>query len=301
MVRSRLSSLESSAESGFQRGNPATQPGFCVSRAQFVGQANGIRPGVRNVRDHRIRRKPRGQAAAPAGAQATRVPRVRLRGDRAARGRPARLRARGRQPAEPHRRRRPERVGLESRPRPHPLGHPRRGQRAERAPADRLPRRQGRDRAERDRRELPRAQSVAAAGRSRVPHRDRRRSRHAPRRAPLRRRSARGRARRVRRARGPLRVRRHPPRPPRHADRRAAPVPARGRRRRRRDVPRVRDDGIPEPDPTHPAGRGRRGRRDHARGRALLHARTARSSTRRSSRSSGTTSRPRRAATRPSC
>ena len=49
------------------------------------------------------------------------------------------------------------------------------------------------------------------------------------------------------------------------------------------------------------ADRGRRGRRDHARGRALLRRTTARSSTRRSSRSTGTTRAPRRAATRRSC
>ena len=62
----------------------------------------------------------------------------------------------------------------------------------------------------------------------RRPHvhlRDRRRDRRAPHRAPLRGRPRRGRAARVRRARGALRVRRHPPRPSRAPRRRAPPVP----------------------------------------------------------------------------
>ena len=88
-------------------------------------------------------------------------------------------------------------------------------------------------------------------------------------RAPLRRRPARGDAPGLPRARGPLRLRRHPPRPPGGARRRAPPVPAARRRRRRRDVPRLDGRGVHRRDALDPADRGRRGRLDHARGLAL--------------------------------
>ena len=103
-------------------------------------------------------------------------------------------------------------------------------------------RREARDRPERDRRELPRAPRAPRRAGPRLLLRDRRRDRHAPDRGALRGRPRRGRAPRVRRARGPFRLRRDPPRPPRRARRRAAPVPdgRRPRRRARRSSPRTR-------------------------------------------------------------
>ena len=179
------------------------------------------------------------------------------------------VRARRRQPPGAEARSRLERLAGEDGSRPHALGHPRRRQRAERAPAHRLRRAQARDRAERDRRELPRAEGVARGRGPRLPHRDRRRGGRPPDRAPLRRRPARGDAPGLPRARGPLRLRRHPPRPSRGARRSAAPVPAARRRRERRDVPRLDGRGLHRRDALDPADRGRRGRLDHARGLAL--------------------------------
>ena len=93
-------------------------------------------------------------------------------------------------------------------PRPHALGDPRRRHRAERASARRRRPGRGRDRAQRDRRELPRAARAPARRRSRLHLRDGRRDGHPPDRGALRRRSRRGDAPRVQRARGPFRVRR---------------------------------------------------------------------------------------------
>ena len=75
----------------------------------------------------------------------------------------ARLRPRRRQPPEPEGRGRPERLHRHARPRPHALGDARRRHRGERAPADRLRRREALDRPERDRRELPRAARAACS------------------------------------------------------------------------------------------------------------------------------------------
>ena len=99
--------------------------------------------------------------------------------------------------------------------------------------------------------------------------RDRRRDRLAPDRAPLRGRSHGGGPAHVRRARGPLHLRRHPPRPPRPARRRAPPDAARGRDRQRRDVPRVECGRVPEGDAPGAVPRRRRHRHDHPRGLRL--------------------------------
>ena len=125
--------------------------------------------------------------------------------------------------------------------RAHALGDARRRHRGERAPARGRGDREARDRAQRDRRELPRAPRAARRGGPRLLLRDRRGDGHAPDRGALRRRPRRGGAPRVRRARGPLRVRRDPPRPSRRPRRRPAAVPdgRRARRRARRSSPRT--------------------------------------------------------------
>ena len=87
---------------------------------------------------------------------------------------------------------------------------------------------------------------------------------------------------------------------PRPARRRAPPDAARRRRRRGRDVPRLERRRVPQRDAPRPVPRRRRGRRDHAGGRALLR-RRRRGRRTTSSRSTGTTRAPRRAATRRSC
>ena len=86
----------------------------------------------------------------------------------------------------------------------------------------------------------------------------------------------RGRPRRLRRARGPLRVRRHAPRRARRARRRPEGVPARRRPRRGRDVPGVRDPRLPARDPPRAVHRERRDRRRHAGGRDVPQARRRR-------------------------
>ena len=222
-----------------------------------------------HVRNHRIRRAEGVQAAPAAGPRAARISRLRLRRDRAARGRRARVRPRRRQPPEPEGGRGSERLQVQARPRPHALGDARRRHRGERAPADRLRRLEDVDRPERDRRELPRAARGPDRRRAHVHLRDRRRDRLAPDRAPLRRRSHGGGPAHVRRARGPLHLRRHPPRPPRRARRRAPPDAARGRDRQRRDVPRLERGRVPEGDAPGAVPRRRRHRHDHPRGLRL--------------------------------
>ena len=81
---------------------------------------------------------------------------------------------------------------------------------------------EGLDRPQRHRRELPRAEGEPRRRGAHLHLRDRRRDGHASRRAPLRGRPRRGGSARLRRARGPLRVRRDPPRPPGPPRRRAA-------------------------------------------------------------------------------
>ena len=261
----------------------------------------GAGKGAGNVRNHRIRRAERVQAAAPPGSRAARVSRLRLRRDRPARGRRPRLRPRRREPPEPEGGRRSERLARDARARPYALGHARLGDRAERPSARRLRRREALDRPERDRRELPRAPGAPPGGGSRVHLRDGRGVRLSPDRAPLRRRPRRRRPQGLRRARGALRVRRDPPRPPRPARRHAPALPARRRRGRGGDVPRVQRGRLPARDPHGLLPERSRGRRDHAGRRHLHRPQTGvRSSTTRSC-STGTTRAPRRAATRPSC
>ena len=141
---------------------------------------------------------------------------------------------------------------------------------AERAPADRLRRRAARDRPERDRRELPRAQGRARGRRPRVQLRDRRRGRRAPHRAALRRRPGRGRARRL-----PASSRATSPSSSIHRDhpgqarRRAAPVARSWSASATARCSSPRRRRVPARDAHGAAIRGRRRRRDHARGRPL--------------------------------
>ena len=88
-----------------------------------------------------------------------------------------------------------ERLAVDDRSRPHPLGHARRRHRGERAPARGVRGREALDRAERDRRELPRAARRPPRGGPHVPVGDRRRGGRAPARGRLRRRPRRSRAR----------------------------------------------------------------------------------------------------------
>ena len=155
----------------------------------------------------------------------------------------------------------------DDRHRPHALGHARPRERDERPPAlrhDRLGARRG----QRHRRELHGAQGAPHRHGRRLHERDRRRGHRPPGLAsPGHRRPRRGRPRRLRRARGPLRVRRDAPRRARGPRRRPQGVPARRRPRRRRDVPRLRDPRLPARDPPRPVHRERRDRRGHAGGR----------------------------------
>ena len=97
--------------------------------------------------------------------------------------------------------------------------------------------------------------------------RDRRRGHRPPDRPPHGDRlPAGGRARRLQRARGPLRVRRDVGRRARDARRRAQGVPADRRPRRGRDLLRQRHPGLPQRDAPRAVHRERRDRRDHARG-----------------------------------
>ena len=129
-------------------------------------------------------------------------------------------------------------------------------------PLTALRRPEARDRAQRHRRELPRAARGAAEGGAPVHLRDRRRGRRAPARDRLRRRSRRGRAHGVRPARGPFHVRRDPSRPPEPPRRRAAPDADGRRSRRRRELPCLEPGSVPRGDAPR-AVPGRRRRRIH--------------------------------------
>ena len=188
--------------------------------------------GEQHVWDHRIRRAPGVQAASASRPRAPRVPGLRLGRDRPARDRRARPHACGREPAEPEEAHGPERIAGDDGARSHALGHARRRHRGERSSARRRGRGEARDRPQRHRRELPRAARAPLGAGPCLLVRDRRRDGDAPDRGLLRGRPRRGGPSRLRGARGPLRVRRHPPRPPGHARRRAAAVPHGGGPRR---------------------------------------------------------------------
>ena len=254
------------------------------------------------MRNHRICRSSGLEAAAPPGAEAPRVPGVRLRGDRAARGRRARLTRApsGRsttwlQPPGRTARSRP-------RARSHALGDARRRHRGERPSADCLRREEARDRDERDRRELPRAARGVARGGPHVHVRDRRGDDRPSARGRVRRRPRRRGSHGVSEARGPLHVRPHPSRSSEPSGRRSSPDADGGRDRRRRELPRLQPRCVPRRDPQSAVPRRRRDRLDHARSRRdhRRDDRRARSSTT-SSRSTGTTKSPSVPATRRSC
>ena len=199
------------------------------------------------------------------GARTARVPRLRLRGHRPARGRRSRVRPGGRQPPVPEGGRRSERLPVHDRPRPHALGDARRRHRAERAPADRLRRRQARDRPQRDRRELPRAPRGAAGGGAHLlaPRPTPRWSRTSSRTPTTATSSEPMRAAYVR-LEGHFTIVAHPPRPPEPPRRRAQPDADGGRARRRRELPRVESRGVPDRDAPRAVPRRRRDRVDQA-------------------------------------
>ena len=99
----------------------------------------------------------------------------------------------------------------------------------------------------------------------------------------------------------PLRLRRHVRRRARRAGGRSQGVPAGGGPGRGRELHRLRHPGVPGRDPPRAAGGGRRDRGPHARWLALPRRPTAPSCGARSTRWTGTTTPPRRAATRASC
>ena len=213
-----------------------------------------------------------------------------------------RQRPRRREPPEPARRgRRDEREpeGLH-RHRPHALGHARARDRGQRPPAlghlRALP-----HRPQRDHRELDRAARPPPGRGRRVHLRDRRRGGGAPDRLAFRGRPGRGRAARLQRAARPLRVRRDvaPTSPT------CSSAPARSARwswgsararasSRRRSPPSCRRRATCSSCTTARSWRSRRRARASSR-------RTGARSSARSTGSTGATSRPRRAATRPSC
>ena len=105
----------------------------------------GARPGLdrlaAHVRDRRVRRGQAGPGRRPRRSATAGVPRLRLRRDRARRRRGAGRRQEGRQARQPREGdRRPPAAGVHDRRRSHPLGHPRRAQRRQRAPARRATR-----------------------------------------------------------------------------------------------------------------------------------------------------------------
>ena len=192
------------------------------------------------VRNRRIRWPARGRAPADGRPAPPGVPRLRLGG----RGGGARRRVpdrQGRGQARP-----PEGEAREAaahrplRPRPHPLGHPRAAERAQRPPDGRLARPAGAD-PQRHHRELPAAQEAADRRGVDLHLRHRHRGRRQPhlllpRRRPARRGRPRGQG-----AGGDVRLRRGQRRDRRAGDRRRPPGAAAGRRPRRgRAVPRLR-------------------------------------------------------------
>ncbi len=230
------------------------------------------------MRHRRLRRQASRPGSTARRPHAPGVPRLRLsrhlddrgRRDRlGARRRQSRPSARGRLGARRQRRvrwRRHRHPHRHHGDRPHALGHPRARQRGERPPALRH-RRPRAHRGQRDRRELPvDARAPERHGRG-LHQRDRRRGHRAPDRPPHGHRLAPGgRARRLQRARGPLRLRRDVSRRARDARRRAQGVPADRRTRRGRDVLRQRHPGLPQRDAPRAVHRERRDRRDHSRG-----------------------------------
>ena len=253
--------------------------------------------------NRRLRRGQERDRDRAGGAQAARVPRLRLggRGGDRARGAADPPGRRAHQGAGGHSPRAADR--RPHRARPHPLGDPRPAHRRERAPAHRRLRRPGRG-AQRHHRELPADQGAPAGRGPRLQVGDGHRGHRPPDRAASQGHPAPGRG--------------GPPRPARAArllrDRGAPPPDARppgggqarrgqrgGGARRERDLPRLRHPGHPLPHPRR--GRaGGRGRRDHHPRRA------SRSPTSTAPRCSGpragscgTRSWPRRAATATSC
>ena len=181
----------------------------------------------------------------------------------------------GGQPREPapcrrrragrRRRRRRRRAHRHDRHRPHPLGHPRARQRGQRPPALRHGRSRPRRR-QRHRRELHGAQAPPDRHGRGLHVRDGRGGHRSPHRPPLRGgQPRRGRPRGLRRARGPLRVRRDVARGARRPGRRAQGVPADRRSRRGRDLPGLRHPRLPPRDASRPVHRERRDRRRAAR------------------------------------
>ena len=156
---------------------------------------------------------------------------------------------------------------VEYRHRAYPLGHPRRTDRQQRAPAPWGLRRQAGPDPQRDHRELPRPQGQARRRRRAVHVRDRHRGRRPPGGQGVRRdpRPHRGDApgrpgprRRLHAARDP---RGHPGR----RGRGAAQQPAGRRARRRRELPRLRRRGVHRPHPRRPGARPGPDRDDHPR------------------------------------
>ena len=230
------------------------------------------------MRHCRIRRIAPGPGAAALRPAQARVPRLRLRGHLGHRGRRHQGRASGRQPRSSRGRdRRPGRrcgggcraAGHDGH-RPHALGDPRPRQRGERPPALRQrgsrPRRR-----QRNRRELHGAQGAVGRPWRRLHVADGRRGHRAPDRPSHGLRLARrGGAPGLQRARRSLRVRRDVPGRAGDTRRRPQGVPAHRRARRGRDLPGLRDPGVPARHARGAVHRERRDRRDHA-GRHDLH------------------------------
>ena len=153
--------------------------------------------------------------------------------------------------------------------RPHALGHARQGLLRERPPAHGLCRRRGRRRAQRHRRDPASRDSLVADGHDFSSETDAEVVAH------LVERHYTGDLVEAVRAtyielEGHFAFGRCAPRASWDARRRPPAVPARRRRRRQRDVPGSFDRCVPARDAPREADRGRRGRRDHVRRRALL-------------------------------